>query len=95
MLPQNIKIAKTFNSYFGLITDSLELLDWTSQLNTSDDKVHNFVKNFSNHLSTFEIKQKFKLNNIFSFQCDSEGTVRKFVKNLPSDKATAAEIPTY
>ena len=29
----------------------------------------------------------------FSFQCVSETTVRKVVKNLPSDKATAGEIP--
>ena len=34
-----------------------------------------------------------KLNKKFSVQCVSESTVRKFVKNLPSDKATAGEIP--
>ena len=29
----------------------------------------------------------------FSFQCVSEATVRKVVKSLPSDTATAGEIP--
>ena len=37
--------------------------------------------------------KKFKLNKKFSFQCVSEATVRKFVKNLLSDKAAAGEIP--
>ena len=40
-----------------------------------------------------EIKQKFKLNKKLSFHCVSEDTVTKFVKNLPSDKAAAGEIP--
>ena len=43
--------------------------------------------------SIIKIKQKFKLNKKFSFQHVSEATVRKFVKNLPSDKATAGEFP--
>ena len=35
----------------------------------------------------------FKLNKKSPFQCVSEATVRKVVKNLPSDKVTAGEIP--
>ena len=53
----------------------------------------NVVKKFSNHSSIIKIKQKFKLNKKFSFQCVSEATARKFVKNLLSHKATAVEIP--
>ena len=93
ILPENIKMAKTFNSYFELITDSLQLFDWTSQLNTSDDKVQDVVKNFSNHPSIIKIKQKLKSKKKFSFQCVSEATVSKFVKNMLLDKATAGEIP--
>ena len=40
-----------------------------------------------------KIKHKFKLNKKFSFQCVTETTVKKVVKNLPSDKATTGEIP--
>ena len=47
----------------------------------------------SNHPSIIKIKQKFKLHKKLSFQCVSEATVRKVVKNLSSDKATAGEIP--
>ena len=36
ILPQNFKITKMFNSFFGLITDSLELFDQTLKLNISD-----------------------------------------------------------
>ena len=46
ILPQNIKIAKSFNSHFELITDSLDLFDWTLQLNIFEDKVQNVAKNF-------------------------------------------------
>ena len=82
-----------FNSYFKSVTDSLELFDWPLQSNVSCDKVQNIIKRFSNHPSIIKIKHKFKLNKKFSFQCVSEATVRKVVKSLPLDKATAGEIP--
>ena len=93
ILTENIKIAKSFNSYFESVTDSLELFDWLLQSNISYGKVQNIVESFSNHPSIIEINQKFKWNKKFSFQCVSEATVRKVVKSLPSDKATAGEIP--
>ena len=93
ILTENMKIAKTFNSYFKSVTDSLELFDWPLQSNVSRDKVQNIIKSFSNHPSIIKIKQKFKLNKKFSFQCVSVATVRKAVKSLPSDKTTAGEIP--
>ena len=89
---ENIKIAKTFNSYFESVTDSLELFDWPLQLNFSYDKVQNIISSFSNHPSTIRIKHKFKFNKKVSFQCVSEATVRKVVKNRPSDKATAGKF---
>ena len=48
---------------------------------------------FSKHPSILKIKQKLKINRKFSFQSVSEDTVKNVVKNLPSDKATAGEIP--
>ena len=91
-MTENIKIAKTFNSYFESVTDSLELFDWPLQSNISYDKMQN-IKSFSNHPSIIKINLKFKLDKKFSFQCVSEATVRKVVKSLPSNKATAGEIP--
>ena len=37
------------------------------------------------------MKQKFWISRKFSLKCLAEATVRKVVKNLPSDKATAGE----
>ena len=37
ILTENMKIAKTFNSYFKSVTDSLELFDWPLQSNVSCD----------------------------------------------------------
>ena len=93
ILTENIKIAKTFNSYFKSVTDCLELFNWPLQPNVSCDKVQNIIKRFSNHPSIIKIKHKFKLNKNFSFQCVSETTIRKVVKSLPSDKGTAGEVP--
>ena len=92
ILTKNMKIAKAFNLCFESVTDFLELFDWLLQSNVSGDKVQNIIKNFSNHPSIIKIKHKSKLNKKFSFQCSSEATVRKVVKKLPSDKATAGEI---
>ena len=55
--------------------------------------MQNIITSFSNHPSIIKIKHKFNLNKKFSFQCVSEATVRKVMKNWPSDKATAGEIP--
>ena len=46
ILTENIKIAKTFNSYFESVTDSLELLDWPLQSNISYNKVQTIIKVF-------------------------------------------------
>ena len=46
ILTQNIKIGKTFNSYFESITDSLELFDCPLQSNIPNRKVQNIVKIF-------------------------------------------------
>ena len=39
ILAENIKIAKTSNSYFESVADSLELFDWPLQSNISYDQV--------------------------------------------------------
>ena len=88
-----MEIAKTFNTYFESVTDSLELFDWPLQPNVFCDEVQNIIESFSHHFSIIKIKHKLKLNKKFSFQCISEATVRKVEKSLPSDKATAVEIP--
>ena len=92
-LTENNKIAKTFNSFFETVTDSLNLLSWSSKVKFCDDKVQGIILNLSNHPSILKIKKKFQLNKSFSFQHVSEATVRNAVQNLPSDKVSAGEIP--
>ena len=93
ILIENMKIAKTFNSYFESVTDSLELFDRPLQPYVSCDKVQNIIKSFSNHPSIIKIKHKFKRSKKLSFQYVSEATVKKVVKSLRSDKSTTGEIP--
>ena len=93
-MTDNNKIAKTsFNSFFETVTDSLHLFSSSSKVKVCDDQVQGIILNFSNHPSILKIKEKFQLNKRFSFQHVSETTVRKVVKNLPSDKVSAGEIP--
>ena len=84
-LTESNKIAKTFNLFFETFTNSLNLFSWSSKVNVSDDKVQGIILNFSNHPCILKIKEKFQVNKRFSFQHVSEATVRKAVKNLPSD----------
>ena len=49
--------------------------------------------NFLNHSSVLKISEKFQINKRISFQHVSETTVRKVVKNLPSEKVSAGKIP--
>ena len=72
-MTENNKIAKTFNSFFETVTDSLNLFSWPSKVNVCDDKVQGIIHNFSNHPSILKIK--------------------KVVKNVPSYKVFAGEIP--
>ena len=92
-LTENNKIEKTFNLFFETVTDSLNLFSWSSKVKVCDDKVQGIILNFSNHPSILKIKEKFQLNKRISFQHVSEATVRKVVKNFPSDKVPAGEIP--
>ena len=93
IISENNKIAKTFNTYFEIVTDSLNLFEWIGESVNSNDKIEQILFKFSKHPSILKIKQKVKINSKFSFQSVSEDTVKNVVKNLLSDKATAGEIP--
>ena len=92
-LTENNKYGKSFNSFSETVTDSLNESSWSSKVNVYDDKVKEIIFNSFNHPSILKIKEKFQVNKRFSFQHVSEATVRKAVKNLPSDKVYAGEIP--
>ena len=93
IVSENHKIAKTFNTYFESVTDSLNLFEWIGESVNSNDKIEQIIAKYSKHPSILKIKQKVKINRKFSFQSVSEDTVKNVVKSLPSDKASAGEIP--
>ena len=82
-----------FNTYFESVTGSLNLFEWIGESVNSNDKIEQILFKFFKHPSILKIKQKVKINSKFSFRSVSEDTVKNVVKNLPSDKATAGEIP--
>ena len=64
-LTENNKIAKTFNSFFEIVTDSLNLFSWSSKVKVCDDKVQVIILNFSNHPSFLKSRKNFNLTKDF------------------------------
>ena len=85
IVSENNKTAKTFNTYFESVTDSLNLFEWTGESVNSNDKIEQIIVKFSKHPSILKTKQKVKINRKFSFQ-SVVLTVKNVMKNLPSDK---------
>ena len=59
----------------------------------SNYKIEQIIVKFFKHPGILKIKQNVKIKRKFSFQSVSEDTVKNVVKKVPSDKATAGEIP--
>ena len=95
IVSENNKIAKTFNTYFKSVTNSLSFFEWIGASVNSNDKIEQIIAKFSKHPSILKIKQKVKINRKLSFQPVSEDTAKYVVKSFPSDKATAREIPVH
>ena len=94
ILLKNKKIADVLNSYFDSVTDSLDLFSWSTQTdNKKTDALQNILKRFHNHPSLIKIKQLVNNRAKFSFQPVSVYTVKRVIEGLPSNKATAGEIP--
>ena len=94
ILLKNKKIADVLNSYFDSVTDSLDLFSWSTQTdNENTGALQNILKRFHNHPSLIKIKQLVNNHAKFSFQPVSVHTVKEVIKGLPSNKATAGEIP--
>ena len=94
ILLKNKKIADVLNSYFDSVTDSLDLFSWSTQTdNKKTDALQNILKRFHNHPSLIKIKQLVNNGEKSSFQPVSVYTVKRVIEGLPSNKATAGEIP--
>ena len=70
------------------------LFEWIVESVNRNNKIEQIIVKFPKHPSILKIKQKVKTNSKLSFQSVSEDTVKNFVKNLPSNKAAAGEIPS-
>ena len=85
---KNKEITNTFNEYFGLIVESLDLHIWTESSSnvppsyTSDDDIDNNLIKFVNHPSIKTIKQNFNIVGKFSFQPVSVNDVKQVIKDL-------------
>ena len=79
---RNKEISNTFNKYFRLIVESLDLHIWPEGFSnalpsyTSDDGIDNILIKFFNHPSIKTIKQNFNITSKFSFQLLSVNDVK-------------------
>ena len=82
------------NSYFDSVTDLFYLFSWPTQTdNKNTDALQNILERFHNHPSLIKIKHLVSSQAKFSFQLVSVYTVKEVIEELPSNKATAGEIP--
>ena len=65
---ENHKIAKTFNTYFDSVTDSLSLFEWIGESVNSNDKTEQSIAKLCKHLSILKIKQKVKISRKWTIQ---------------------------
>ena len=61
---ENNKMAKTFNTYFESVTDSLNLFESIGESVNSNDKIEQIIIKFFKHPSILKIKQKVKKKKI-------------------------------
>ena len=88
------KIAGVLNSYFDSVPDSLDLFSWSTQTdNKNTDAIQNILKRFRNHPRLIKGRQLTNNQAKFPFQQVSVHTVKDVIEGLPSNKATAGEIP--
>ena len=93
-LLKNKKIAVVLNSYFDSVTDPLDLFSWSTQTdNENTDALQNILKRFQNHSSLIKIKKLVNNQAKFSYHLVGVHTVKEVIEGLPSNKATAGEIP--
>ena len=64
-LTKNNKIAKTFNSFFETVTDSLHLFIWSSKINVCDDKFNESYSIFQTTLVFLKLRKNFNLEKDF------------------------------
>ena len=94
ILLKNKKTADVLNSCFDSVTDSLDLFFCSTETdNENTDALQNILKRFHNHPSLMKIKQLVNNQAKFSFQQVSAHTAKQVIEGLPSNKATAGEIP--
>ena len=69
ILLKNKKVADVLNSYFGSVTDSLDLFSWSTQTdNENTNALVNILKMFHSQTSLIKIKQLVNNQSKFSFQ---------------------------
>ena len=90
VLPDDVKIAETFNSFFGNIVDTLNIeKDESAFCDTGDetDQLLRAIKKYSKHPSILSIKQYFKNPTEFSVAPVDKDVIAKEIKNLSTKKA--------
>ena len=73
---------------------SFDLFSWSTQTdNKNTGAPQNILKRFNNHPSLIKIKQLVNNQAKYSFKPVRVHTAKEVMKGLPSNKATAGEIP--
>ena len=94
IIHESTEVANVFNSYFESVTESLNLINWTTEpYNQKKDSVERIVQRSSHHPSIIKIKQNIKILKKFSFTPVTVETVKNIIYSLPQNKLVSGDIP--
>ena len=94
MLVNNDEIAKTFNKHFAETIEKLNTFEWPSKNEDLTEKtLTKIIKKFKNHPSIVKIKNKYLIQEQFSFQGVSVKVIENVIKNILSNKALGGDVP--
>ena len=96
LLSKQKDVASTFNKYFELITDLLNLFNWPEHTSVSsrNDTIGSIIEKIAFHPSIKAIKKKFKIKSESSFNLLFAEIKTRVINDLNIKKASFSKIST-
>ena len=94
LIVKNDEIAKIFNKHFTETVDKLNIFEWPScEPEYTKDQLTNIINKYKSHPSTKKIKSNYTIKQTFSFKPVTVKDIENVIKNIPTKKVTAVEVP--
>ena len=94
LIVKNDEIAEIFNKHFTETVDKLNIFEWPScEPEYTKDQLNNIINKYKSHPSIKKIKSNYTIKQTFSFKPVTVKDIENVIKNIPTKKVTAVEVP--